>query len=127
MVRFLLPLFVICLLVGADSGKKAESVSDRNMERLRKAFPGDEIVNADFKLEFRSKGLLIAANETTIDGGRMRLADCAIVQFEKDQGQGKYSRPTAIRSSQVFLTFDKPISAVADLGNRTIVSAEHDP
>jgi hypothetical protein len=124
MLRFLLPLFVISLLVGADSAKKAEPVSDRNVERLRKAFPGDEIVNADCKLEFRSKGLLIAANEIAFDGGRMKLADCGIVQFEKDQEQGKDSRPTAIRSSTVFLTFDKPISAVADLGNRTIVSAE---
>jgi hypothetical protein len=123
MLRFLLPLFAFCLLMGADSPKKADVVPERIRERLRNAFPGDEIVNAD-TLFIRSKRLLIAFNQMNFDNGRMKLTDCAIVQIEKDEGKGKASRPTAVRASVAYLTFDKPISTIADLGNRKIVSAE---
>jgi len=123
MLKVLLPLFATCLLVGADSPKKSDAAPDKLRESLRDAFPGDEIVNTD-KLFIRSKRLLIAFNQINFDGGRMKLTDCAIVQFEKDEGQGKASRPTAIRVSEASLTFDKPISTIADLGKRKIVSAE---
>jgi hypothetical protein len=123
MLRFLLPFFATCLLVGADSPKKADVVPERIRERLRDAFPGDKIVNAD-TLFIRSKRLLIAFNQMTFEGGRMKLTDCAIVQIEKEEGQGKTSRPTAVRASEAYLTFDKPLSAIADLGNQIIVSAE---
>lgn len=123
MLKVLLPLFATCLLVGADSPKKSDAVSDRLKESLRDAFPGDEIVNAD-TLFIRSKRLLIAFNQINFDGGRMKLTDCAIVQIEKDEGKDKASRPTAIRTSVAYLTFDKPISTFTDLASRKIVSAE---
>jgi RNA polymerase sigma factor (sigma-70 family) len=83
---------------------------------LRTAFGRDcKEVQSAIKLEFRSRGLVLAADAMNFEGdGRPVLFPCRLAMFDG----------TAVRGDKVRLTFDGPVRTPADMGRRKITAVE---
>ncbi len=99
--------------------------------KLRQAF-GDDCPESKrtIKLETRAKGLVLAADSFQIlEDGRVKLTPFSVALFGKEEGPDKVPEITTVRSDLAILEFDRPISSIADMGNRRLVGGElrHEP
>jgi hypothetical protein len=96
-------------------------------KKLRTAFGEDErILNCPIKLEIRAKGVVMASEQFEIQDGGVKLTPFFMAIFGKEREPGKLVEINTIRSGMARLTFDKPINAITEIGNRKIVGATLD-
>ena len=98
------------------------AIGDRPIDtRLKIAF-GPACVEVHYKLKFeaREKGLLFAATDyKQMDDGRVQLDQVSVAIF------GKNSRDiSTVHADRAYITCDKPIKKIEDMGARKIVAAE---
>ncbi|MCE9534666.1 MAG: hypothetical protein K8T89_26625, partial [Planctomycetes bacterium] len=89
--------------------------------RLRQAFGPNCVEQAyNLKFEAREKGLLFAASDAKIlEDGRVLLQQMSIAVF------GKVNREiSTIHADRAWLTFEKPVSKLDDMGTNKLKSAE---
>jgi lipopolysaccharide export system protein LptA len=95
--------------------------------KLRMAF-GDECPEAKdwkIKLELESRNMVIATQDISVEpDGRVKLTPFSVAIFGKDKGDGKYPEINTVRSQQAYLTFDKPVSNIAEMSGRKIMAGE---
>jgi hypothetical protein len=90
---------------------------------LRAAF-GEDALNAPVKMVFRSRGLVLAADTLSIEGGgRVRLNRCRLAFCEGKPGAVAVL-VRALRADEVRLTFDRPILVAGDVGRRRLTAVE---
>lgn len=94
--------------------------------KLRQAF-GEECIELQrtIKLEVRAHGVVLAADHFNIEpDGRVKLAPFSIAIFGKPKGEASYPEINTVRSDVAYLTFEKPITSLADMGKYKIVGGE---
>lgn len=119
-------ILAIVFLTASDVSQRATPPESPSVvEKLRLAFPDGAASNATFKVEIRTKGLVIAYDHFSIErDGRLKLFPCFIARFQEANSASSGSRPTSIRSPVAFVTLDEPLRALSDLGNRKIISVD---
>jgi lipopolysaccharide export system protein LptA len=93
------------------------------IKKLRMAF-GEDCPEKDWKIQIESqdKGFVLATRDVTVlPDGRLELEPFSFVLFRKDKEDGKYPEIDTVRSKKAFLSFDKPVSSIADIASRKIV------
>ena len=95
--------------------------------KLRLAF-GDnsaEVKSRKFKLEVEQRGLVLAAQDVTIEpDGRAKLKPFSVAIFGKDKGDGQYPDITIVQAPVAYLTFDKKLQNITQMGNSKIIGGE---
>jgi len=89
--------------------------------RLRQAF-GQNCIEQSYNLKFeaREKGLLFAAADAKIlEDGRVLLQQMSVAVFGKTNKE-----LTTIHADRAWLTFDKPVRKIDDMGARKVTAAE---
>ncbi|MCS6850945.1 MAG: hypothetical protein NZ700_07215 [Gemmataceae bacterium] len=102
---------------------RPETLAD---QRLRQAF-GEECqeLKRTIKLEVRAKGVVVAFDQFDCEpDGRVKLAPFSLAVFSKPRGDGGPPEIHSIRSDLAYLTFDRPIVNIADMGKARLVGAE---
>jgi hypothetical protein len=126
MGKYALMILTAIFLLGADVPKQGAFANDKTVgEKLREAFPGGEVENSPIVIYFRSKRLLIAADEIIFEAdGKVKLTGCAIARFPATTESAKVSRPTTIRCQFARIKLDRPAHSIEELLHRKIVSVE---
>lgn len=99
-------------------------------KKLRIAFGpyNQAIKSCKFKLEVEPRGLVLASEDVTIEHGeregQAKLKPFNVAVFSKDKGDGKYPEITTVQAKIAYLTFDKPLRNITDMGNRKITGGE---
>ena len=99
-------------------------------KKLRIAFGegAPEVKSRKFKLEIEPRGLVLAAQEVTIEpDGKAKLVPFSVAVFSKDKGEKKansYPEITTVQADTAYLTFDKPLKSMTDMGSRKIMGGE---
>lgn len=95
-------------------------------QKLKLAFGDrDDIQKMPIKLEVNSKNLVLASETfDVLKDGRVRLMPFYLAVFGKNQVQGKFPEINTIKGDVAFLTFDQPVSNIAELGKRKITAGE---
>ncbi len=99
--------------------------------RLRLAF-GDnspEVKQRKFKLEVEPRGIVVAAEEVTIESdGRVKFVPFSVAVFSKEKpgekGENSFPDITTVQSDIAYLTFDKPLRSITDWGSRKITGGQ---
>lgn len=94
--------------------------------KLRLAF-GNECpeINRTVKVDVKKKGLTFASEQFILQpDGRVCFKPCSLALFGKEHAKTGFPEINTVRSEAAYLTFDRPISSLADIGNRKIVGAE---
>jgi lipopolysaccharide export system protein LptA len=78
------------------------------------------------RLEVRAKGIALATDAVSFEEGRVKLAPFSIALFGKDHGDGAFPEINTVRSDVAYLTFDEPVSSLAEIGNHKIVAGKLD-
>jgi hypothetical protein len=109
---------------GKLAGEGAPTAPGGEVERkLRLAF-GDEckeVLWAGIRMEFRSLQLVVAAGSCEFQpDGRVKFSPCWLARF----GGGAAAAPTTVCCDAAYFTCDRPVTALADLCRRTILSVE---
>ena len=116
-------------VIGLDSNnvvypRQLEFSADK---KLRLAFGegADEVKKRTFKLEIEPRGMVVASQDVTIEqDGRARLAPFAVAIFSKDKGDGHYPEITTIQATEAYLSFDRRLNNITEMGNRKIIGGE---
>jgi hypothetical protein len=119
--------FVVVAFLGALGAPSVTSAGEGATERkLQQAFPNDQQASsAAIKVNVRAQGLVFAADSATVEpDGRIKLSNCAIAQFPRQDAGGKTIRPTTIRSEYAYLKYDGPVRSIVDLVIRKILAVE---
>jgi hypothetical protein len=118
--------FVVVTFLGALGAPSVTTAGETTTERkLQQAFPNDQASSAAIKLNIRAQGLVISADSAIVEpDGRIKLSDCAIAQFPRQDAGGKTIRPTTIRSEYAYLRYDVPVRSLVDLVSRKILAVE---
>jgi hypothetical protein len=99
--------------------------SDNNAEqKLHQAFGlvYDEIKSYKIKMELQSRGMVLATqNFEILSDGRLKLSPFSLALFRKSPNPDVQEINT-VRSKEAILAFDRPISSLADMGNRKIIA-----
>jgi hypothetical protein len=102
-----------------------ENEADR---RLGLAFGPDcdEVKNRNIKVEFQSRGMVLAAQDIKFEEGRVKLTPFSLAIFGKDREGQKFPEITTIQAREARLTFDKPVNNIAEMGSnvRKITAGE---
>jgi hypothetical protein len=119
--------FVVIAVLGVVGAPSVTTADERTTElKLQQAFPNDRgVSNLGIKLTIRAQGLVIAADSAIVEpDGRIKLSDCAIAQFPRQDAGGMTIRPTTIRSEYAYLKYDGPVRSMGDLASRKILAVE---
>jgi lipopolysaccharide export system protein LptA len=98
-------------------------------KKLRMAF-GDRCdeLKRKFKLEVDPRGLVLASENVTIEHGEREgqalLAPFSVAIFSKDKGDGKYPDITIVQAERAYLTFEKPLKNITEMGSSKITGGE---
>jgi hypothetical protein len=85
----------------------------------------DEVKKRTIKLEIRSRGLVLAADQFTIEhDGRVQFRPFSVAIFGKDHGDGAFPEINTVRSDVAYLEFDHPITSLTDMGKYKIIGGE---
>jgi lipopolysaccharide export system protein LptA len=111
--------------------KGPRTTEPRANNRLRLAF-GDnsqEVKQRKFKLEVEPRGLVVAAEEVTIESdGRVKFVPFSVAVFSKEKpgekGENSFPDITTVQADVAYLTFDKPLRSITDWGSRKITGGE---
>ncbi len=93
-------------------------------KKLMEAFPGMDVPSFLYKFDLPAPGLLIAAEKMDLPGSKViQLGGCAIARYAK--GSDSHGEVlTAVRSRSASLTFENPVSKLADLSANRVLSIE---
>jgi lipopolysaccharide export system protein LptA len=121
------PLPEDCLLVTDEVPLTVPAPQHENNTKklLRLAF-GEDCPEKDFKfqLESQDKGFVLAMEDfTVLSDGRVELSPFRFVILRKEKDAGKFPEINTIKCNKAFISFDKPVSSIADIPNRKIVGA----
>ena len=108
----------------ADILPPVELVTSKVGQRLAQAFgPNSPEIGYAIQLEVPSNGVALAAGETTISNGKVKLEPLSLVIFGKSapNQSGEFS---TIHCDRALLTFDRPVKSLSEIGQRKIVAAE---
>ncbi len=96
-----------------------------NDETLQKAFgEGCEELSRPIRLFLRTKGLAFAVKKFEIlPDGRVKLTPFSAVIYGKN-ATGSYPEINTIQSEIAFLTLDRPIASLSELGSRKITAVQ---
>lgn len=87
----------------------------------------DEVKNRKFKLEIEPRGIVLAAHDVSIEpDGRAKLTPFSLAIFSKDKGDKRHPEITTIQAKRAYLTFDRPLANVTEMGSRKIIGGELD-
>ena len=107
---------------------RRESFSANKKLRLAFGEGSEEVKSRKFKLEIEPRGLVLAAQEVTIEpDGRAKLVPFSVAIFSKDKGEKKdstYPEITTVQSDVAYLKFDKPLKSLMAMESRKIVGGE---
>jgi hypothetical protein len=94
--------------------------------KLQQSFGSEcEELKRPIKLEVPARGLVLSATEFHIeDDGRVRLAPLSVAMFSKPRPGEKAPEITTLQCEIAFLTFERPIMSIADMGKHKITNAE---
>jgi lipopolysaccharide export system protein LptA len=98
--------------------------------KLKLAFGDDcQEQRRAIKLEIKARGLVLAADQFTIEhggprDGQVRLEPFSVAIFGKAREKGEYPEINTVRSDVAYLTFDQPITSAAEMGSHKIVGGE---
>src|SRR5262249_3079627 len=95
--------------------------------KIQQAFGSDcEELKRPIKLEVPARGLVLAATEFQIgrEDGRVRLTPLSVAMFSKPRPGEKAPEITTLQCDVAYLTFERPIESVADMGKHKITNAE---
>jgi len=82
-------------------------------------------IDRPIRLEVRSKGLVLAAGDFSIEqpgGQRVLLKPFSLAIFSKEIGPEQFPEINTVRSREAYLTLDRPINNITEIGNRKIVA-----
>jgi hypothetical protein len=101
-------------------------VHNRVDQLLQLAFGGDEkIMACPIKLDVRSRGLVVASEQFVVEeDGTVRLTPCNLAIFGKDHAKDTIPEINTVRSREAYLTFDRPVSNITEIGSRKIVACK---
>ncbi len=94
--------------------------------KLKQAF-GDNCVqlNQPIKLELHAKRTVLAAEEFRIlADGRAYLKPLSLALFGADRGDGRGVEINTLCADQAYLTFDRAVTNIGEIGSRKIIKAE---
>jgi hypothetical protein len=128
-VNMIAALLLTVMLVTTAGGPQAIAPPAPDSERdqmLRKAFGADcAEVRRSIKLLVRDKGLVLAAEQMTIESdGKIKCAQCSLARFSGKATDKEARQLTAIQSEWALLTLDGQVERISDLGTRRIISIE---
>jgi lipopolysaccharide export system protein LptA len=95
-------------------------------DKLQQAFGSDcEELNRPIKLELHARRTVLAAQDFEIlPDGRIHLVPLSLALFGAEHGDGRGLEINTLRADQAYLTFDRPIANISEIGSRKIVAAE---
>jgi lipopolysaccharide export system protein LptA len=95
-------------------------------EKLRQAFGNNcQELNYPIKLELHAKRFVLASEQFTIEeDGRVHLEPLRLAQFGADHGDGRGVEINTLCARQAYLTFDRKITNISEIGSRKIIAAE---
>jgi lipopolysaccharide export system protein LptA len=97
--------------------------------QLRRAFGQDCVeVKRSIRLEVAAHNLVLAAQDFTIVDGRVKLWPFSMAIFSKEK-EGAWPEINTVRADVAYLSFDRPVNNVLEIGSRRIIGGEisHDP
>lgn len=94
--------------------------------KLQKAYGADcEEVRRTIKLDLRSKGWCLAADQFDIEpDGRVKLSPFSACVFPKGRPDARFPEINTVQCEIAYLTMDRPIASATELSNRKIVGVE---
>lgn len=99
-------------------------------KRLRDAF-GQDCPEAKWsiRLEVAAHNLVLAAQDFTLENGRVKLWPFSVAIFSKEKDPATWPEINTVRADVAYLSFDRPVNNVMEIGSRRIVGGElsHDP
>jgi hypothetical protein len=96
-------------------------------EKLRLAFGTDcdEIKNRKNKIDLGAKGMVLAVQSfEVLKDGRVKLTPFSLALFRKETANAKYPEINTVQCNEAYVTFDRPVSNLAEMANRKIVAGE---
>ncbi len=97
------------------------------VQKLQLAFgPDCPETKRPIKLEVPSRGLVLAAQDFIIqrEDGRVKLSPLSIIIYGKAVGEDRTVEINTVRCDVGYLTFERPITTVTDMGKHRIVAGE---
>ena len=92
--------------------------------QLVKAFGEDcPEIKRSIRLEVAAHNLVLAAQDFTLEGGRVKLFPFSMAIFGKVK-EGGWPEINSVRADVAYLEFDKKVTNIMEIGNRRIVGAE---
>jgi lipopolysaccharide export system protein LptA len=95
--------------------------------KLRVAFGEDcpEAKDWKIKLELQSRRIVLASQDMVImPDGRLQLTPFSLAIFGKERGAGQFPEINTVRSQEAYLTLDKPVNNITEIGGRKIIGGE---
>ncbi|GIW78579.1 MAG: hypothetical protein KatS3mg105_0386 [Gemmatales bacterium] len=87
----------------------------------------EDLLDCSIKIEVASKNLVLAASDYEIlPDGRVKLWPFNVAIFGKQKNPKAFPEINTVQSQVAYLTFDRPVSSVTDMGNRKIIAGELD-
>ncbi len=112
----------------AENGENVTSRPPKHapiLDKLKQAFgPDSPQLNHPIKLELHARRTLLTARDYELQNGRLHLSDLGLAMFGADNGDGRGVEINTLRADQAYLTFDRPISNLGEVGSRKIEEAE---
>jgi lipopolysaccharide export system protein LptA len=111
-------------VAGIDSQPLPPRPNENSAEKLLRIAFGEDCHEKDWKIKIESqdKGFVLATQDVTVlPDGRVELAPFSFVIFRKDKEDGKFPEIDTIRSKKAFLSFDRPVTSITEIGSRKIV------
>lgn len=85
----------------------------------------EELLRCTIKLEVRSRNLVLAADQFIIlPDGRVQLSPFNIAIFRKGAAEEVFPEIHTVQSNVAYLTFDRPVTSIAEMGSRKIIAGE---
>jgi lipopolysaccharide export system protein LptA len=111
-----------------DGGEIAPRAIKRSAmtDKVKEAFgPECKELNYPIQLELHAKRTLLTARDFKIEpDGRLQLRTLGLALFGADKGDGRGIEINTLCADHAYLTFDRPIGNLGEIGSRKIVAAE---
>lgn len=76
------------------------------------------------RLEVSAHNLVIAAQDFTLDNGRVKLWPFSVAIRGKEKDSAAHPEINTVRADVAYLSFDKPVTNIMEIGSRRIIGCE---
>ncbi len=95
------------------------------IRQLQKAFGEDcPEVKRSIRLEVAAHNLVLAASDFALEDGRVKLWPFSMAIFGKEKPGTNWHEINTVRADVAYLTFDRPVNNVMEIGSRRIIGGE---